>query len=197
MRRSILLTLLLVVGILVIWMFATDSQSLIQMRLDGLFSTSSETHLITTKPSNVKGSEPNAQKLEPPSTNASEPILKIETGFHSAIVNRLALTRTKQLLSVSDDKTARLWSSVNQSLKVLRVPIGQQTEGALYAVASSPTKDIMVVGGSTGLSWDNTGTVYSIDLNTGEIIGRLTGLSGSIHALSYSKDGNYLAIGTR
>ncbi len=128
--------------------------------------------------------------------SASEPILKIETGYHAAIINKISLTRTNQLLTVSDDKTGRLWTDIDQPGKVLRVPIGPHTEGALYAVAASPLKDMAVVGGSTGLNWDNAGTVYSFDLNSGEIIGRLPGIPGSIQVLNYSKNGQYLAIGT-
>ena len=171
MLRVVLITLLMMTGALIIWAPATISLNSIYKDIETLFAPSSEPKLKSAKPSIITRSEPTLKKAEPPVTTASEPILKIETGFHAAIVNKISLTRKGQLISVSDDKTARLWTSITEPSKALRVPIGQQNEGALYAVAASPTKDIAVVGGSTGISWDNAGTVYSIDLNTGEIIG--------------------------
>ena len=192
----IIFTVLVLAGILIIWVSATTAPNSILENIKALFTSSSEPILKNAETPTITRSEPPLKNVGPPDTTGSEPTLKIETGFHAAIVNKITLTKTGQLLTVSDDKTARLWTAIDEPSKVLRVPIGQQNEGALYAVAASPTKDIAVVGGSTGISWDNAGTVYSIDLNTGEIIGRLPGIPGSIHALNYSKDGKYLAIGT-
>ncbi|NOU20473.1 MAG: hypothetical protein HOO93_01555 [Methyloglobulus sp.] len=196
MLRVIFITLLLMAGALIIWAPASISLNSIYKDIETFFAPTSESRFESAKPAIITRSEPTLKNVEPPATTASEPILKIETGFHTAIVNQISLTRKGQLISVSDDKTARLWTSITEPSKALRVPIGQQNEGALYTVAASPSKDIAVVGGSTGISWDNAGTVYSIDLNTGEIIGRIHGIPGSIHALNYSKDGKYLAIGT-
>lgn len=190
MLRIVLITFLLVTGALIIWASSTDTLSSAYKNVEAVFTA-------PINPPNITRSGPAPKNAKPSETTASEPILKIETGFHSAIVNKISLTRNGQLVSVSDDKTARLWTAIDEPSKVLRVPIGPQNEGALYAVAASPNKDIAVVGGYTGISWDSTATVYTIDLNTGEIVGSLPGIPGAIHALNYSKDGNYLAIGTK
>ena len=129
---------------------------------------------------------------EPP----AEPQLRIEVGLHTAVVNQVAVTRDGRLLTVSDDKTARLWSGNGGATGVLRVPIGEGAEGALYAVAASPVRDAAVVGGRTGLGWDGAVSVYALDLVTGEVTGRIGGLPGTVHALAYSRDGRFLAIGT-
>lgn len=129
---------------------------------------------------------------EPP----TDPILRVETGAHTAVINKLAVTRDGKLLTVSDDKTARLWSRAGGTPRIIRVPIGPGSEGALYAVATSPTKDIAVVGGFTGLSWDRAGSVYGVDLSTGRMSGRVETPPAKIYALAYSNDGRYLAIGT-
>ncbi len=200
------------VGVLVIWTPLNPTLISIYKEIMVFFTAPSEPTTLTksepvsknaepsdttaSEPTTPTKSEPVSKSAEPSDITASKPILKIETGFHAAIVNKISLTRNGQLISVSDDKTARLWTAINEPSKVLRVPIGQQSEGELYAVAASPKKDIAVVGGSTGISWDGISTVYSINLNTGEIVGKLSDLPGTIHALSYSKDGKYLAVGT-
>lgn len=196
MQRVVLISLLLMAGALVFWVPSSPTLNSIYKKTVGFLTASSESNLKNPEPPIITRSGSIPKTLEASATTASEPILKIETGFHAAIVNKISLTRKGQLISVSDDKTARIWTAIDKPSKALRVPIGQQSEGALYAIATSPSKDIAVVGGSTGINWDKAGTVYSIDLNTSEIIGRIHGIPGEIHALSYSKDSKYLAIGT-
>src|ERR1700722_521120 len=82
--------------------------------------------------------------------NANAPVLRIETGMHGAIINRLALAdQGRELITVSDDKTARGWAlGTGLPQTVWRTPIGPGDVGALYAVAA--TGDLIVVGGRTG-----------------------------------------------
>lgn len=125
------------------------------------------------------------------------PIPRPETGLHTAVINQAVVTRDGRLLTVSDDKTARLWPINNTAAPlVLRVPIGVRSEGTLYTVAASPTKNSAVIGGSTGIDWDNAGAVYGFDLTTGKMTGRIAGIQGTIRVLAYSQDGRYLAIGS-
>jgi WD40 repeat protein len=141
--------------------------------------------------------EPKPDTTKPVDTPDETPTPRAETGLHTAAINQLALTHDGRLLTVSDDKTARLWSSNTKGeAQVLRVPIGARNEGTLYTVAASPTKNSAVVGGSTGIEWDKAGAVYGFDLNTGKITGRIAGIQGTIRVLSYSQDGRYLAIGS-
>lgn len=133
-----------------------------------------------------------ALAVEPP----PDPLLRVEAGQHTAVMNQVAVTRDGRFLTVSDDKTLRLWSPGRGPGRAFRVPIGPGREGALYAVAASPTRDVALVGGHTGITWDGAGAVYAVDLGTGAITGRLAGLAGAVHALAFSADGRYLAIGT-
>lgn len=135
-----------------------------------------------------------AQALDTPDQT---PIPRPETGLHTAAINQVVVTRDGRLLTASDDKSARLWpiSSTDEPL-VLRVPIGLRSEGALYTVAASPTKNSAVVGGSTGIDWDKAGSVYGFDLSSGKMTGRIAGIQGTIRVLTYSQDGRYLAIGS-
>jgi WD40 repeat protein len=133
-----------------------------------------------------------ARAGEPP----TDPVLRLDAGAHTAVINKLAVTRDGKLLTVSDDKTARLWSREGGVPQTIRVPIGPGDEGALYAVAASPVKDSAVVGGCPGFSWDPSGSVYGVDVVAGKITGRLETPLGKVYSLAYSKDGRYLAVGT-
>ena len=66
------------------------------------------------------------------------PYLQIETGPHEGTVNALAeLPSGAAFISVSDDKTARVWS--NETLApqgVMHPPLGPHDDGKLYAVAA-------------------------------------------------------------
>jgi WD40 repeat protein/uncharacterized caspase-like protein len=134
------------------------------------------------------GAPPAAAEDQP---DASAPILRIETGMHGSVINRLAVTDDgKSLVTVSDDKTTRIWSlDDGAQQRVWRTPIGTGDAGALYAVAVSG--DDMVVGGWTGT---NDGTIYVFNLKTGALRGSIDKFKGAISALAFSKDGRYLAV---
>ena len=76
------------------------------------------------------------------------PILRIEVGQHIGVINRAATDAHMQLLAtVADDKTLRLWNLPEGTLySTLRVPIGEQLKGALYAVALSPDGKTVEIG---------------------------------------------------
>lgn len=78
------------------------------------------------------------------------PFLRVETGRHEADINGIALLDGgRTAVTVSDDKTARLWTADGLDLlDTLRPPIGPQDQGALYAVATSG--DLIAVGGRIG-----------------------------------------------
>jgi hypothetical protein len=134
-----------------------------------------------------------AQTLPP-----TEPIPRIETGMHTARINRIGIDASCRLIVTgSDDKTARLWALPEQGmgapklLRVLRVPIGPGKEGEIYAVALSPDGRFVAAGGwsgSDGVFW-----VYIFDAATGKLIRRLGKLDNVINHLTWSADGRYLA----
>src|SRR5271157_4535646 len=77
-----------------------------------------------------------------------KPILVLDSGGHTAIVAKVLFTRDgKQLISVSWDKTIRVWDVASGApLRVLRPPIGPGSEGMLYAAALSPEGRTLAVG---------------------------------------------------
>jgi hypothetical protein len=129
------------------------------------------------------------------------PILRIETGAHEAAINDIAIDQAdQQVVTVSDDKTLRIWSSGNgEALGVARVPIGGGSEGALYAVALSPSGKTIAVGGDTGIAWDGSAQIYLFNREHASWLGRI-GLGAipadAINHLAFSPDGHYLAVAT-
>src|SRR3569623_2094291 len=127
----------------------------------------------------------------------SAPILRIETGRHTAFIQSLALDeRQQRLYTVSDDKTIRVWQLPELTpLATYRIPSGAGYDGQLYTAALSPDGQTLAVAGWTGWQWDNKGTIYLLDAASGELKGRVGGFDEVVGPLAYSADGRYLALG--
>jgi WD40 repeat protein len=130
-----------------------------------------------------------------------EPILRIETGVHSAPVNSIGVdTACRLLVTGSQDKTARLWALPESGagepklLRVLRVPIGPGNDGKIFGVTLSPDGRYAAAAG-----WDALGAqthdngVYVFDTANGKLVQRLGKVGNVILHLAFSLDGNYLA----
>ncbi|MGE0716151.1 MAG: WD40 repeat domain-containing protein, partial [Alphaproteobacteria bacterium] len=148
----------------------------------------------------IAGGDGRAQQpAAPPAAVSGPPIrpfLRIDAGFHTEVVNRIAVDAGGRIAATaSDDKTVRLWSIADGSaLGTLRVPIGEQEEGAIYAVALSPDGGTLLAGGHTGYAWDGSFAVYVFDLAGQRLRGRLPGLPAPINHLAYSPDGKHFAV---
>jgi WD40 repeat protein len=106
----------------------------------------------------------------------TEPILRIETGKHDAIIHRIDTDAENRFaVTASDDKTVRVWSlPEGRLMRVLRLPIDQGQIGKIVAVAISPDGTTVAVGG-----WTGTATHYNIfllDRASGELKQRLRDL---------------------
>ncbi|HSS20367.1 MAG TPA: caspase family protein [Pyrinomonadaceae bacterium] len=125
---------------------------------------------------------------------ARAPILRIETGMHTAAIRRIGVDRAgKFLVTASEDKTARVWEvETGRLLRVLRVPVGDGTEGKLYAAAISPDGNTIAVGGATSIDGRHV-CVYLFERETGKLMRRLTGVAGAVLHLVFSPDSAALA----
>ncbi len=128
------------------------------------------------------------------SQERSPPILRIETGMHGSVVNRLALAdHGRELITVSDDKTTRSWSLADGAQKWIgRTPIGNGDAGALFAVAAAG--DTVVVGGRTNASAGSV-SLYVFDRASGQLRGAIAGFAEAVSALAFSAEGATLAVG--
>jgi WD40 repeat protein len=131
---------------------------------------------------------------------SSKPVLRIETGMHTAAIGRIGVdAENRYLITGSHDKTVRVWElSTGRLIRVLRPAIGDGNEGMIYAVAISPDGNTIACGGWTAKEWTGSKWNYSIyifDRETGRLIKRIEELPSVIYHLTFSKDreGKYLA----
>lgn len=129
--------------------------------------------------------------IEPP----TDPIFRIESGMHSNAIKGIATDKEgRWLVTVSNDKTARIWNITENRLQnILRVPANTNHEGMLNAVAISPDGKIVAVGGAAFNDGLSGNLIYIFDRASGKLLRRLIGLPQVIFSLAFTKDGNYLA----
>ncbi|MSP00497.1 MAG: hypothetical protein EXR07_05520 [Acetobacteraceae bacterium] len=122
------------------------------------------------------------------------PFLVLDTGVHEAAINAMApLADGAGFVTVSDDKTARVWRPDGaDTLSVLRPAIGPGDDGALYAVAAS-AKVIAVAGrihapqGGYGVAFYSMQDYRSLAL--------VSGLPSAVLTMKMSPAGDRLAVG--
>ena len=124
-----------------------------------------------------------------------KPILVLDSGGHTAMVRKVLFTPDgRELITVSEDKTIRVWDVASgEPLRVLRPPIGPGREGMLYAAALSPDGRTLAVGGFPPGSGKDGVAIYLISLSAGRIERLLKGHAHLINALAFSPDGRRLA----
>src|SRR5215469_14381991 len=128
---------------------------------------------------------------------SAPPVLRLETGMHTAPIRAAAIDAGGQLLATASlDKTVRVWSlATGEQLRVLRPAIGFGQEGELYAVAVSPDGQFVVTGGWTGFEWEKKNSLYVFEVKTGQLVRRIGGFPQVINRLVWSVDGHYIAAG--
>ena len=123
------------------------------------------------------------------------PVLALDAGGHTAIVNKLMFTPDgEELISVSDDKTVRFWDVASgQTSRIFRPPIGAGSEGMVYAGALSPKGETLAVA---GYAPGSENPVYLIDVTEERITRLLIGHENVVQDLAFSADGRFLVSGS-
>jgi WD40 repeat protein len=127
---------------------------------------------------------------------SQDPILRIETGMHTGVIQRIGVDRQCRLLATGSwDKTVRLWSlPEGRLLRTLRWPIGPGDDGKVYAVAVSPDGRLVAAGGYDA-RWTSQQrhSVYLFDTASGALKARVGNFEDVIHHLAFSPNGRFLA----
>nr|VFJ68237.1 MAG: WD40 repeat [Candidatus Kentron sp. FM] len=130
-----------------------------------------------------------------PAQAQDSPRLVIDTGGHQAKIQDVIFTPDgQQLISVSNDKTIRVWEVASgEPVRTLRGEMGQGHEGKLYAGALSPDGRWLAVGGYT-----KNDEIRLIDLQgpADAPVRLLQGHTDVVLSLAFSPDGGRLLSGS-
>src|SRR5262245_48069529 len=127
--------------------------------------------------------------------NNDQPILALDTGGHTNGVYKLMVSDyTRQIISVSIDKTIRLWDlESGEPTRVLRPPVANGVHGYLFSAALAPDGKLLAVGTYRALTPLHDHRIQLIDITTGEMVASLKGHIYTIYDLAFSPDGERLA----
>jgi WD40 repeat protein len=128
---------------------------------------------------------------------AQAPRIVINPLGHSAKINNLLFTPDgTRIISVSEDKTIRIWNVDNGEMaKKFESQVGDGSEGVLYASAISPDGKLLAVAGYP-VSTEKENYIVIIDIEKGVQVATAVGHTEIITSLCFNKDGRYLASGS-
>jgi WD40 repeat protein/type II secretory pathway predicted ATPase ExeA/nitrate/nitrite transporter NarK len=132
------------------------------------------------------------------------PHLVVETGGHVAMIRELLFTADgRELVSISDDKTIRVWAVAPDGrqatlARTIRGYIGEGREGMLAAATLSPPEADgrqrwLAVGGILAGAPNERYAIRLHDYASGEVVALLCGHSDTILALAFAPAGRWLA----
>jgi WD40 repeat protein len=121
----------------------------------------------------------------------TDKFLVVDPQGHNAIVNDIVFSElTNELISVSDDKTIRLWEYDDQLLNRTFRPYSEQNgpEGMIYTADITPDGRYLAIAGYSAQN-----DIKIIDLQRGEIVDQLIRHKNVVTSVSFSPDGKILA----
>lgn len=128
--------------------------------------------------------------------NGQAPRIVMNPLGHSAKIHNVIFTPDgHQIISVSEDKTIRIWSTeTGTMIKKLESQIGEGPEGMFYASALSPDGKLLAAAGYK-VTAENENYIVIIDLQKGTQVSIAVGHTDVINSLAFSGNGKYLASG--
>lgn len=128
---------------------------------------------------------------------AQAPRIVINPLGHSAKIHNLLFTPDgEKIISVSEDKTIRVWDAEKgDMIRKFESQIGDGWEGMLYSSAISPNGKLLAVAGYPA-GTEQKNYIIIIDLEKNEQVSTAVGHTNVINGLSFSGNGAWLASGS-
>jgi WD40 repeat protein len=131
-------------------------------------------------------------QFELPLSSTEQPILKIDSQGHMDTITSIMFADNDQkLISVSKDKTIRIWDIETGYSKLISGQIDNDKDGMLYAAALSPDHRYIAITG-----YPTKYGIRIIDLSQKQVVQVLSGHSNIVNSLSFSNDGKRLLSGS-
>lgn len=113
---------------------------------------------------------------------------------HSAPIMRVAADAARDVVvTVSDDKTARIWALADgRHVATLRPPVGPARVGRLFATALHPQDDLVAVAGSGSTASAPGPSIWLFRITNGQFVNRLDARGEHVRRLRWSTDGRLL-----
>ena len=131
--------------------------------------------------------------------SGAEPILSLDTRGHTGRITDIIITKSRDIISASDDKTIRVWdSNTGKEKRKILGQIGKGNEGKIFAVALSPDEEFLAVGGylaGTRASGERF-AIRIYNYKTGKLLKLLKSHTHTVLDLAFSSDGKYLISGS-
>ncbi len=131
-------------------------------------------------------------------TAKTQAILKLDTLGHTGQIRDIVVTASGDIISASDDKTIRVWSSqTGREKRKILGQIGSGSEGKIFAIALSPNERYLAVGGFLNNNGNyEYGTIRIYNYQTGKLTQLLKSHTNVVIDLAFSKDGRFLISGS-
>ncbi len=128
---------------------------------------------------------------------AQAPRIVVNPQGHSAKIHNVLFSPDgSQVISISEDKTIRIWNAeTGVMMKKFESQIGDGPEGMFYASAISPDGKLLAVAGYKVES-ESENYIILIDLEKGIQVSTAVGHADVINSLSFNGSGKYLASGS-
>lgn len=128
----------------------------------------------------------------------SQAILKLDTKGHTGRIWDIIVTKDKNIISASDDKTIRVWDSkTGREKRKILGQIGSGSEGKIFAIALSPDERYLAVGGYLNYNGNyEYGNIRIYNYQTGKLLQVLKSHTNVVFDLAFSQDGRYLISGS-